>query len=58
MQLDYDHVKIRVHISVMKHLCASLGVSVDGGYDSSSDRGRGLLLGLLSQVLTDIRGGV
>lgn len=42
----------------MKHLCASLGVSVDGGYDSSSDRGRGLLLGLLSQVLTDIRGGV
>lgn len=46
------------HISVIKHLCASLGVSVDGGYDSSSGRGRGLLLGLLSQVLTDIRGGV
>lgn len=52
------HVKICLHISVIKHLCASLSVSVDGGYDSSRGRGRDLLLGLLSQVLTDIGGGV
>lgn len=35
-----------------------LGVPVDGGYDSSSSWGDGLLLGLLSQVLADIGGGV
>lgn len=37
---------------------ALLGLSVDGGYDSSSGRGGGLLLGLLSQVLADIGRGV
>lgn len=34
-----------------------LGLPVDGGYDRSS-WGDGLLLGLVSQVLADIRGGV
>lgn len=37
--------------------CALLGLSVDGGY-GSRDGGGGLLLGLLPQVLADIRGGV
>lgn len=41
-----------------KHLCALLVFSVDGGYDSGSARGGSLLLGLLSQVLADVRGGV
>lgn len=41
----------------IKHMFV-LGFSVDGGDDSSGGRGRGLLLGLLSQVLADIRGRV
>lgn len=40
------------------HVCSLLGVPVNGGYYSSSGWDGGLLLGLLSQVLAYIRGGV
>lgn len=57
-----NHTKHRENESIFAsceiYLCALLGLSVDGGYDSSSGRGSGLLLGLLSQVLADIRGRV
>lgn len=54
------HVKMHLYISVSitKHLCSLLCVPVNGGYDSGSGWGGGLFLGLLSQVLADIGGGV
>lgn len=41
-----------------KHPSPLLGVPVDCGYDSSSGWSDSLLLGFLSQVLTDVGGGV
>lgn len=54
------HAKILLDISdnITQNLYSLLGVSVDGGYDSSSGWGGGLLLCLLSQVLADIGRGV
>lgn len=42
----------------IKRVCVLLVLSVEGGFDSSGGRGGGLLLGLLSQLLADVRGGV
>lgn len=52
-----DGKSYRQNVSIFAYVCSLLGFSVDGGYDSSG-WGSDLLLGLLSQVLADIGGGV
>lgn len=46
------------NLNSTKHPSPLLGVPVDCGYDSSGGWSDSLLLGLLSQVLTDVGGGV
>lgn len=48
----------QLNLSSTRHPSPLLGVPVDCGHDSSSGWSNSLLLGLFSQVLTDVGGGV